>query len=656
MKTSRYIFRLLLGVILLTTFAASYGARKDDWDKEAAARKAEYVFLRACGPFANDSLDAGMMLLQRAHEINPADIDIASYQATALLSIGHPDSAQTDSAYQRIRRFYFSNPADYVSGETTATVARALRRYDDVIAVWSKLDSLYGQRTDPAVNLANSYVLRYVTYGDTADISRAIGIFNRLESGTGREPGLTSQKIRAYALLNDTVAINAELDSLIASKPQDVTSYLLAGNIYENLGIDSLALLNYKKACATDSTDGHAFVQIARLYSKQGDSIAYDREVFQALESPSLEFDAKYELLRGYVSDLYNDSLQWPRIEQLFKVLEEVNPGEADIHNLYGAFELRRDKTREALEQFQYGMALDPSNVNTRMTVVQLLAQNDSMRQSIDVARAGIDLFPDNFYFPIMAASGYNLLGEHDKAVDVLRSVKVTDVKNEKAYSTFLTSLGDAYYQADMVDSAFVTYERAIKYDNENFMAYNNAAYFLAEKDRELDKALRYARFAILSDANNPTYMDTYAWVYFKKGDYAEARKQIDATLALYGREFDGDSLVHVFEVADTIVAIDSDTTFIAEPGEEDDAVRTPDSPANVAADEVSEEVPVEVVDEVDAVEEPVPADVLEHAGDIYFMTKDPAKALVLWRKAAELDPDNPLLNKKIKNKAYYYE
>ena len=78
MKTSRYIFRLLLGVILLTTFAASYGARKDDWDKEAAARKAEYVFLRACGPFANDSLDAGMMLLQRAHEINPADIDIAS--------------------------------------------------------------------------------------------------------------------------------------------------------------------------------------------------------------------------------------------------------------------------------------------------------------------------------------------------------------------------------------------------------------------------------------------------------------------------------------------------------------------------------------------------------------------------------------------------
>ncbi len=43
----------------------------------------------------------------------------------------------------------------------------------------------------------------------------------------------------------------------------------------------------------------------------------------------------------------------------------------------------------------------------------------------------------------------------------------------------------------------------------------------------------------------------------------------------------------------------------------------------------------------------------VEHAGDIYFMAQEPDKALDLWKQAAENDPDNALLQKKIKLKKY---
>ncbi len=48
-------------------------------------------------------------------------------------------------------------------------------------------------------------------------------------------------------------------------------------------------------------------------------------------------------------------------------------------------------------------------------------------------------------------------------------------------------------------------------------------------------------------------------------------------------------------------------------------------------------------------------AEVLEHAGDIYFMAGYPEEAVEFWEKALEKDPDNKLLQKKVKNKAYYY-
>lgn len=49
-------------------------------------------------------------------------------------------------------------------------------------------------------------------------------------------------------------------------------------------------------------------------------------------------------------------------------------------------------------------------------------------------------------------------------------------------------------------------------------------------------------------------------------------------------------------------------------------------------------------------------ADLYEHAGDIYFMNGLPDEALEYWEKALEMNPENKLLAKKVKNKAYFFE
>ena len=53
----------------------------------------------------------------------------------------------------------------------------------------------------------------------------------------------------------------------------------------------------------------------------------------------------------------------------------------------------------------------------------------------------------------------------------------------------------------------------------------NNYAYFLAEGNRDLKKALKMAEEVMKTEGDNDTYIDTYAWVLYKLGKHKEAYK-----------------------------------------------------------------------------------------------------------------------------------
>ena len=59
----------------------------------------------------------------------------------------------------------------------------------------------------------------------------------------------------------------------------------------------------------------------------------------------------------------------------------------------------------------------------------------------------------------------------------------------------------------------------------------NNYAYFLSLKELELDKAERMAALAVKSEPNSSTFLDTYAWVFYKKKDYKMALLYIKSAI-----------------------------------------------------------------------------------------------------------------------------
>ena len=65
----------------------------------------------------------------------------------------------------------------------------------------------------------------------------------------------------------------------------------------------------------------------------------------------------------------------------------------------------------------------------------------------------------------------------------------------------------------------------------DNINALNNYAYFLSLKRRDLDKAAAMSLKTVKAQPKNATYIDTYAWVLFELGRYAEAETFINEAL-----------------------------------------------------------------------------------------------------------------------------
>ena len=113
---------------------------------------------------------------------------------------------------------------------------------------------------------------------------------------------------------------------------------------------------------------------------------------------------------------------------------------------------------------------------------------------------------------------------KYDEALEELRKVRIL-VNNEEQYLIQILSLEAeiAYRQGD-IKEASEKFDRALGIEPGNTLVLNNYAYYLAEKEIRLKEAQDMIE-KCLSVEENITYLDTYAWVLYKRGKYRESEK-----------------------------------------------------------------------------------------------------------------------------------
>ena len=553
MKRTSVIFIITL---IFVSFIAG-GKRIPEENLTEYQRKADYIFMESLSQYADEKSGDYFNMLRHAYNLDTTDYfynnELGSFYTLLAERDGNLDTALLDRGMNMMRKSFNSNPSDIFSSMRYAALCRHFGLTDRSLEIWKKLYKLYPQKPDIAFGLADDLFFR----GDTASINAAIDIYNSLERTQGYGIGLTSQKIRAYLALKDTAGAIYEIESLINKSPSNVNSQLYAGDLFMVIQKPDSALKFYNRALAIDSANGLVYNKLAQYYQYNGDSIAYDREIFNALSQSNLEVSEKIEMMRGYVQNLFEDESQRSRINKLFDVLTSQHPLDADIHDFYSAYLAAIGNYEQSAEQTAIALDLNPSvitNWNRLINLYIILKQYEKAKQT---GLNALRFFPEDPTLKLLTSSAYILLENYKPAIDLLKkALKETDSSSKETLSDIETNIGDAFYKMSEIDSAFTHYQRAITYNPVNLMAMNNYAYFLACNDRELDKALNLSSITIKEEPQNPVYLDTYAWILFKKGNYTEAKEYIGRTL-----EADMEPSAELFEHAGDIYYMNSLTS-----------------------------------------------------------------------------------------------
>jgi len=121
----------------------------------------------------------------------------------------------------------------------------------------------------------------------------------------------------------------------------------------------------------------------------------------------------------------------------------------------------------------------------------------------------------------------YALQERYDEALELFRSILEMGLDSAQAYA----AIGYIMDRKGMFKEAIMNLYRAVEIDPGNANAHNSLGYIYAEANLNLDEALKECKKAVSLDRDNPAYLDSLGWVYYKLGEVSQARSYLKKAL-----------------------------------------------------------------------------------------------------------------------------
>ena len=536
-------------------------------------RKYDYFFLEAMRLKEKKDYASAFGLLQHCLDIHPN-------AASALYEVSqyYMFLRQVPQGQEALEKAVANAPDNYWYSQGLASLYQQQNELDKAITLLEQMVVRFPAKQDPLFNLLD-------LYGRQEKYDEVISTLNRLEKRMGKNEQLSMEKFRIYLQMKDDKKAFQEIESLVQEYPMDMRYQVILGDVYLQNGKKQEAYDVYQKVLAAEPDNPMAIFSMASYYKQTGQEELYQQQLDTLLLNKKVTPDTKVGVMRQMIVENEQADKDSTQIIALFDRIMKQEQDDPQIPMLYAQYLLSKKMESESVPVLEQVVDLDPTNKAARMMLIGAAAKKEDYKQIIKVCEPGIEATPDALEFYYYLAIAYNQAEKPDSVISICkRALEHTTADSKKeTVSEFYSILGDMYHTQKQMKEAYAAYDSALVYNPSNIGALNNYAYYLSVERRDLDKAEEMSYKTVKAEPNNATYLDTYAWILFEKGNYAEARIYIDNAMKSEG-------------------------------GDKSDVI-------------------------------------VEHCGDIYYMTGDVDGALTYWKKALEMGSESKTLKQKIEKK-----
>ncbi len=363
-------------------------------------------------------------------------------------------------------------------------------------------------------------------------LTDAIKVLDKVEEKVGVNKEVVMQKQRLYMQLGKTDKAIAEVQKMIDANPKDAQAYGMLAELYQNIGQKEKALEIYNKVLEMDPENPYIHLSLADYYRSNGEKDKSVVELKKAFGNKNLDIDTKVQILGSYYALIELHPEMREQAFEMSTILIETHPDEPRTHAIYGDF-LSQDKQFEkALDEYELAKKMGSKEfvvMQQIMRIESILQRSDSL---IKDSEEGISNFPDQplpYFFNGIA----NI--QKKKYADGIKSlssgVKMV-VDNKDLEEQFYSSLGEAYDEIKEYSKSDESFEKALELNSKDPNVLNNYAYFLSVRAEKMEKAEEMSKLSNQLDTNQSSYEDTYGWIMYKQGKYAEAKTWTEKSLS----------------------------------------------------------------------------------------------------------------------------
>lgn len=399
---------------------------------------------------------------------------------------------------------------------------------------------------------------------------RAISVLDSADMRFGRIP--TLGRIRQFLLLKLGRILEAEADAKkqVEEAPYLAENHCSLGDIYAQTHRDSLALVSFQNAIKIDTLALEPWLMLSEYYKNKGDNSSYLSLLPRIFANSQLPLADKIEEWKLLTNDQNSYRKFYLKYDSIIKQLYILNPENKEVAQLYIEHLFASGETETALQLCKQLLRKESATIDDFRNVVaveDLLNRPDSVSRYLNLA---LERFPESIELLLTRGFLASRRNDFDSAIadcheaishtkeklkqaDIYSSIAYFEykrnnikgcykafnkalknsAKNDTLRGRILSSLGDIEHERKEIKRGFKAYEKSLRcfYDNPNVL--NNYAYNLSLEELDLERALSMINRALELSETSAIYLDTKAWVLYKLGRYAEAKKIMQQALSL---------------------------------------------------------------------------------------------------------------------------
>lgn len=520
-------------ILLLSINAFAQRKKKSTDDTQASGiklREAEFYFTEGEKYFILEDYAKALLYYQRTLEISPENATV-HYKIAQVLAQSNKqeDLLKASISIENALKLERKNKYFYLMA---ANIYNSMTAFDKAAATYETMLKEVKGTEEYLYELAAVY-----QYANKQD--EAIKVYNRAENELGINETSSLQKMRLYFDMGKTKEGIAEGEKLLNAFPEEERIVMGFAEIVSQKGMESEAIRYIEKFVAGHPDAGSAKMLLAGLYRDSNQEQKARPLLTSLFDDQTIELESKLIVLGTYNAELNQNrvkNISDPEKEaftlSLLEKLQKTNPSDVSVHVLGGDLYLSTGKNREA--QSEYLKAIESGEVNFEVweNLLYIEVQMEQFDNVIRHSDEALEMYPNQnkiYYF-----NGFANLQKRNypEAIGALEQAKRLSSSNPRMVAELNSLLGDAYNATKAYDKSDKAYDEALVSDPNNEAVLNNYSYYLALRKANLEKAEKMSALLIKNNPDNPTYLDTYAWVLYSRQKYKEARRVIERAIS----------------------------------------------------------------------------------------------------------------------------